>query len=610
MKKISIYLMVLMALFTACEEDPEPKETGDLSVSVVVSGYYDSYVVEGAQVYTSPATIQGTTDAFGSVLLSDIEVGSYEVYATYSNYGSGKVAINIQSGELTKATIAIIEGVNVGIAPTIEVILPAQPASFALGEEINFSADVNDEDTPIQSLKVTWESDLDGVLNTDSPSNSGNIAFSTSTLSRGSHTITLTVEDDDEYQAITSFTVNTLSPSEITMNAPVKNDGQIELSWEKHDGESFEKYDVYRTLGDGTTQDQELIATITDVDSTTFTDTQAPITYQVGYYICITNEEGYSRNSNEEIVEFPSGAVFNFEASDMLKHPTQTVVYLVDAGSNKVIKYNYKTEEITTEASFEGSAGRCTIGDNGQGVEIYVASSNGYVYVFDADDLSLNIQISTDKDNSSVAIDGQGTVIVGLDPSPDAWWTDPLRTFNRSTGMLIDGGGDFDGDIIKQIPGTSEFIAISTGVSPVDMDYYKLAADGTFEIHSDDSYHGDYSLSSSIFRISDDGTYTITSSNGAVYLANSSMEYKGELQSGSLSYSDFAFSDDGSIIYAATSNRKSIQIGHYPALNRDDEILLRGYPVFVVRDDKELVILSKSSEYSNVTGIEIVQLED
>lgn len=175
-------------------------------------------------------------------------------------------------------------------------------------------------------------------------------------------------------------------------------------------------------------------------------------------------------------------------------------------------------------------------------------------------------------------------------------------------GMMLDGGGDMDDERLRKIPNTNEYISITEGVIPTDMNYYKLDYSGNFVQHHNDIYHGDYPLKAQIFRISSDGSYCITSQEGAVYLANSSMEYKGVLHAGSLAYSDFAFSDDGSTIYAATSNRKSNQIGSYPALTRDDEILTKGYPVFIIRDDQKIIAVSKSSENSINTGVEVIQL--
>jgi hypothetical protein len=290
----------------------------------------------------------------------------------------------------------------------------------------------------------------------------------------------------------------------------------------------------------------------------------------------------------------------------MLKHPTQPYIYLVNQGGQKLIKFDYINMQVVTETTLQGNIGYCDIGDNGFGVEIYAPSSDGWIYVYSADDLRQTTSISTGLSTKSVVINGLGHVIASVLPSP--WWEQPVRTYMRSTGINIDGNGDFDGDRLRMIPGKNEIISISTSVSPIDMEYFKLTDNGMFEMHQDDPYHGDYPLNPNIFRISPSGEYSITSNSGAVYYANSSMEYKGQLQHGTLKFSDFAFSDDGSVIYAATSNRKSIQIGYYPSLIRDNEILTRGFPVFILRDGNKIISLSKSNENAVNTGIEIISL--
>lgn len=605
MKYIPIYLTFLVFILVSCEKHNEA--TGDLNVTVTLNGN-QANPVENATVFTKPASIEGKTDVFGSVLLTKLNVGSYEVFATIDGVGSGKSTVNVKSNELSSTTVNVVQGIDIGIAPSINLILPGQPAEFSVGDTIHFSADVSDDETLPQDLKVKWESDLDGLLNSDSPNSSGHIAFATSTLSSGLHTVTLTVEDGDGYKAEKSFQVSTLSPKSIRLDTAVVNQGKVELSWSVYNGQDFSKYEIYRTNGDGSTQNQELLATISDVNTHSFTDELPPIKYQVGYYVRVTNNAGKSRNSNEQVVDLPAGPVFNFVAFDMLVHPNEPYIYLINNGGQKLIKIDYNNLKTVAEVDLQGTAGKCAIGDNGSGIEIYVPSDDGNVYVYNADDLSLTTKIYTGKENSSVAIDGQGHVIVALDPAPDPWWEQPLRSFNRNTGVLIDGNGEFERDIIKRIPGTMGFISISTSVSPIDLNYFELAADGSFTVHQDDSYHGDYPLDPYIFRISDDGTYVITANDGSVYTANSKMVYLGKLQGDALKYSDFAFSSDGKVIYASTSNRKSIQIADYPSLIRNKEILLNGYPVFVVRAGDKLITLSKSDESSITTGIEVVTI--
>lgn len=604
MKKTTIlFLIALLGILGCGKDDDEPIMVGDLNVRVVLNGFQPA---DNAEVYTNPPSKQGTTDEFGSVLLTGLEMGSYEVFASLENVGSGKSVVNIQTSELSETTVNIIPGINVGLAPTINIVLPAVSAEFSEGEDITFSADIEDDDTSNQDINIVWESSLDGELNTGSLDINGNVTFTTNSLSRGIHQITITAEDSDGYSSSASLEVSTLSPSAITLLEPVKNEGKVLLEWTEYPNSDFLKYEIYRTDGNCTEQNQELLGTISDKGTSNFTDELPPFEFQVCYFVRVTNNENNSRNSNQETVDSPSGYIFNFEAYDMLKHPTESYIYLIDQGGQKLIKFDYENLDVVSETNLQGTIGYCDIGENGFGVEIYAPSDDGWIYVYSADDLSQKSSINTGLPTASVVINGLGHVIASVQPSP--WWEQPVRTYSRNSGIHIDGNGDNERDRLRKIPGEDKIVSISTSVSPIDMEYFEIGNTGSIEIHQDDQYHGDYPLNPRIFRISDDGTYSITSRDGAVYLANSSMEYKGQLQHGSLEFSDFAFSNDGAIIYAATSNRKSIQIGHYPSLTRDDEILTKGFPVFIIRDGEKIISLSKSSDNSINTGIEVIQL--
>ena len=70
----------------------------------------------------------------------------------------------------------------------------------------------------------------------------------------------------------------------------------------------------------------------------------------------------------------------------------------------------------------------------------------------------------------------------------------------------------------------------------------------------------------------------------------------------------FLVDESGETIYAATGNRASIQVASYPALTRSSEILTRGFPAFIFRDDDRLVGLSRSTENANTVGIDVVAI--
>ena len=590
--------LIILSLLSSCAKEL----TGDLNVKVFSNGGFAS----GAKVYTQPASKEGTTDQFGSVLLSEIEPGSYEVYAELQNVGSGKEVVKVVENELAQVNIGIVPGLNINLAPQINFILPGIPAEFSPGENVTFSATVTDDKTPVTELTIEWKSDKDGVLNTQKANNDGNVGFTTNTLSANVHTITLTVKDKDGYSQSHIVEVSNNAPAKVELIEAKKIDGKIVLKWNKYPGTDFLQYEVYSSDENCDFEKKKLIATINDINTVSTTDNAPPLSYRACYFVRVLNNVGKSRNSNNLLVDLPGGNLFNFIPHDMLVHPTKEYVYLIDLSGQKLIKYNYGSGEVEKTITVSGTPGFSGIGDTGKGLEIYVPSSEGFVYVYDAETLNLVNAITTGIYTMNALPSENGYILASMAPSP--WWDSPIRTYQRSTGIQIDGDGDFERSRMRLVPGKSALIGISTSVSPVDMDYYELDEAGNFVLSVDDLYHGDHPLDPYAFRISNDGSYVITGNEGAVYLANSSMQFKGLLQRGNLNYSDFAFSDDGSIIYAATSNRTSIQIGNYPSLLRSNEILLRGFPVMIERKANKIICVSKKSESDIVTGIEVIDL--
>ena len=608
LRYLSALLLLGSSLFLYRCEDEDPvvpmTATGDMTVSVRNEF---GQPISGALVYTDPTSQSGNTDEFGSVLLREIPVGSYEIFAEKATYGSGKAVAKVTDGELITVSISMVEGLTVGRAPYFQILFPTEPASYAPGDTIVFRAEVGDQDTPLTDLAVRWESDLDGLLYEAPPSAEGISTFSTSTLSSGQHLVTLTVTDGDGLANSGTISVRTDAPPAVTLLRADKVADGIALEWEPYTGGAFQVYRVYRSGPDCSESEKVLLAEIADAGEVTYLDMRSPFVSRSCYFVEVANTNGQFRRSNGLTVDDPAGSVFNFIPADMLLHPSASVVFLVDAGAQRIIRYNFDTGSAEGELSLPGEVGFCTVGDSGFGPEVYVPARDGWVYVYGADDLTLRTSINTGLPNSSVILDGKGHVIVAMQPSP--WWEQPVRTYERATGINLDGNGDFDGDRLRRIPSEQAFMSISQSVSPIDMEYFELTDEGMISLHADDSYHGDHPLDPRIFRIAPTGEYAITSAEGAVYTANSSMEYRGSLQRGALLYSDFAFSPDGKTIYAGTQERTSIQIGSYPSLLRSDEILTRGAPVFLEYRDGSLICLSRTEGAEQTSGLEIIEVE-
>ncbi len=597
--------LICVVLLGGCKKEIDPKiTTGDLFVTVYTSEGYNQVPAKNVNVFTKPQSVQGVTDEFGSVLLKGITAGSYEVFASQSGFGSGKSVVDVRRDSLAKIYISIVKGVSTAIAPEIKLILPALPAAYSPNDQIKFSADITDQDTSPSDITVKWESSLDGVFQTSSPDSKGNVAF-TKTLSKGQHTITVTATDKDKYSSTITFALSTTAPKPVTLNSAAKKDFTISLAWTKYTGDDFRSYEIYRSEEENSSR-EALVATVDNINTVAYADSLAPFAAQVFYYVRVVTSSETSRNSNSIKVDNPAGAVFYFNPEDVVMHPTLNRFYAVDKGAGKLRVINIDTFTETGSITLQGTPGFIDIGDNGFGLEVYVPSSDGWIYIYDAEKLTLKKSINTGLPTPCVVTNGSGYITASVTPSP--WWEQPVRTYSRATGINIGGNGDHEGDRLRFVPGQQKIISISRSVSPIDMEYFELNSKGEILLHADDIPHGDYPLNPNIFRISKSGDYVVTGAEGAVYLTTKAMEYKGLIQRGSLMYSDFAFSDNGKTIYAATQNRKSIQIAHYPQLTRDDEILLRGTPRFVFHRAGKLYTISMVSEAPYKFGIEVVKV--
>ncbi len=121
----------------------------------------------------------------------------------------GDVTVTITAtdpgGQTASASIDLL--VEAGNAPVVEILRPATGDRVNEGEVVLFGATVADiEDAPA-TLAISWESDLDGVLNDDSAASSGETEFATDALTVGTHSISLLVTDTDGNTGVDRLTL-------------------------------------------------------------------------------------------------------------------------------------------------------------------------------------------------------------------------------------------------------------------------------------------------------------------------------------------------------------------------------------------------------------------
>ncbi len=603
--RIVCILLLMTIMFCSCNSENviSPGTKGsNISVTVVYAANYSP--VKDAVVFTYPATKQGVTDASGKVLLSNMKPGVYEVYANLDGYGSGKTNVEVLINSFQEICIYLKYDETIPVAPEIEVLLPTLPANFSIGEKITFSFNVTDLKSSYNEIAVVVSSNLDGILLETKPNSSNNVKFETSTLSKGKHTISITATNKDSYSATKTIEISTIAPSNIVLESATKTSQGILLQWQKYTNTDFKRYEVYRT--ENQTSVGQMIASFSDADTVQYLDKLPLLVSETYYYVRIINTEDQYRNSNQIKVIEPAGKVWNYRISDAVHHPTEPIIYIIDSTTTRLIAIDYVNQTELNIRNLEGSIGKMDIGDNGLGVEVYVPNESGFIHCYSANNLSLVTSIITGQNTNFVATNGNGYIAASLVRSGGVT---EFATYSRSNGTVITApaisryaGG------MRFVPNTDNVIAISTGISPIDMNYYELNSLGELLLHQSDKYHGTYPLDPNIFRISSNGEFVVTARTGAVYSAASEL-YKGMIDRGNLEFSDFAFGNDDNIFYAGTSNRNSIQIVRYPQLTRSDEILIKGFPKFLFYFNGNVISVSRTTQNANTYIFERIPVE-
>lgn len=603
MKPIILLTLAILILFSGCkkkEEEIVPEPTGSINVKVIKE---NGIAAKNANVYIPETNISGLSDDEGMIVFENINVGITTIAASIGNYGSGNSKISILADTIIQTEIKIVHGLLDSISPIIRVISPVDQLTYYHKDTVHFSAFITDDNTKAEDMIIKWESSIDGILNTDTPNPDGLCSFSINNLSRASHLITLTVTDTSGFISTAEISLSMLLPGPVILKEVRKDNKHIKISWSKYADDDFATYELYRSVNECLNQTQELLGTFDNMNDTIFYDKTPPIEYKACYVIRVTNTFNRSRLSNSLSIDLPAGVVFDFIPDDIIKNPNENIVYLISFDNKKIIKYNYLNNEIEKELILPDKPGYCDLGDNGNGLELYVPCKNGRIFIYNPDDLSLIKSITTYSETLSAVIDGNGNIIASL--LINGWNDGPVRTYSRNSGSNIDFSEGHIGCRLRRIPGKNEVIAIADNYIPAAMERFVIGTDGKFTDYIEDNYHGEYPMSAKIFRVSDYGEYLITYYDGSIYFTDENMTYMGSLNNGEFEFLDFAFNDNDNIIYAAPYDKRIIKIANYPSLLIDDEISLIGFPKKIITNGNKLIV----SIVSSVTGAEKSAIE-
>ena len=160
--------------------------------------------IQDAEASPEELSFEWISDKDGSLGTGSIS-SSGEVYLSTSHLSANTHTITFTGTDEIGETCSDIMFLTVGTAPTIILNSPTNGGSFQVGESISFSASISDNDELPSNLSVSWVSDIDGELSTQSSDSNGNISFTRNNLSAGNHSITVTITDSSGLLTTNTF---------------------------------------------------------------------------------------------------------------------------------------------------------------------------------------------------------------------------------------------------------------------------------------------------------------------------------------------------------------------------------------------------------------------
>jgi hypothetical protein len=376
----------------------------------------------------------------------------------------------------------------------------------------------------------------------------------------------------------------------------VINDSTLVLKWTKVTGD-FQKYRLVRNatyLKNGQFGTFiEPVDSSNNVNHLSFTENNMPLARDIYYDLYVSKDTTRSNQGFQSVARVyyqrNNSLIFGTPA-DVLINKQNQGLYVTE--QNRITLVNYTTGRIVVSKELPVNIGYCSLGDFGGTTELYVPVGDGWLHILDANTLQLKDRIYVAGYTIGSVVAVNGILYVSSSDRSLGGYANCIKVYDRATKNLIGRTGYSEITRLLILEGTSvEMIDLTMQTMPVDLCYFQFSAAGVLLSKKQDAYHGNYLMNPGIVRSFPDGSRFITSSSGTIF--NKSLTFERYLKQNG-SYSDFAFSNDGSLIYAAYGTQKKIDVVSYPAAATISSYATAFYPYKIFRDGNSLICVSKT----------------
>lgn len=366
----------------------------------------------------------------------------------------------------------------------------------------------------------------------------------------------------------------------------------VTLRWTLNGDNTYDHYNIVRRESQNGQQTE-----LGSINPNQFTSLSVvPFIPYLEYQIIGIKSNGEQVKSNVIKIERPEIKLLNLKTFDAQFDKNSGKLYLLDT-DGKIAIYDVNTGSVTHQITTNATLGYSDIGIYNGNVELYVPRNDGWVDIYDGNNLTL-------KDQVNFGMPLISTVYHNGKLYGSSINTNIVKSADRASKTLISQSSQSysnSGRMRKSVGTSVKLYTITQNMTPVDMDLYNFDLNGNYTSHQDDPYHGDHLLNYRIFETFPDGRI-ITSSSGSVY--NPQMVYQNDLPAGNSKLSSFDF-DSNSII--AGSMGKTIEFYNINSYTKTKTINTKRFPYKVFNYNNKVVCVSSVTQlnlqhydYSNV----------
>lgn len=408
----------------------------------------------GVTVMIMPGGQEKTTDPSGQALFAGISTGNYTISADDPDFGAGSVTSVVIADQTVVADLVLRDTTNT--PPSISIRFPSRFGLFegVEGDRIGFQARINDN-SRLTLNEVVWESNLSGILRRSSPDEQGINEFVVDTLPPGDHFITATVTDPGGLNDTDSMLVTIIeSPRAVTLlSVEETNPGPgPKLTWSAYQQEGFRTYEVIRNIeGDG--QEQRTIATLQNIQDTTFSDPTLNYGQSATYTVFNSTDYGNSPHSNElrhqaanQLIDL-TGITFSTHLNDVRRE-----LYVLDNERNKVMIVDLETMVLVSEITTIATPNDLVTNPPGDSLFV-IGGGSSFVDVID-----LDRRQSARRINTANQFNLAGSFSVVFAPLPNHRLV--VGNLQNQTGLLVISS--LTGEVLGEVADGNNYKALAT----------------------------------------------------------------------------------------------------------------------------------------------------